>query len=191
MNNSTRVSLCKISRLAPIAMVVILAVPYSLNAGEWKSKGSITFGEIYTDNVELDDDNKKSKFISVVRPTIELEGKGRRAEMSLVGAFEFNNVGGGADSFNPRVRGDGAVELLEDFFFVEGDIYSNQTLIDPFAASGSTQLNRSDNVTTTYDYSISPYLVHRGLPIFRCAIPMMIRSTRAMSFPTVSEKCLW
>lgn len=161
MNKSVWVSLCKISRPASIAMAMILAMPYSVDAGEWKSKASITFGEIYTDNVELDDDNKESKFISVVRPTIELEGKGRRAEMSLVGAFEFNNVGGGADSFNPRVRGDAAVELLEDFFFIEGDIYSNQTLIDPFAASGSTQLNRSDNVTTTYDYSISPYLVHR------------------------------
>lgn len=161
MSDSAWVSLCKISRSASIAIAVILALPYSANAGVWENKASITFGEIYTDNVELDDDNKESKFISVVRPTIELEGRGRRAEMSLMAAFEFNNVGGAADSFNPRIRGDGAVELLEDFFFIEGDIYSNQTLIDPFAASGSTQLNRSDNVTTTYDYSISPYAVHR------------------------------
>lgn len=35
-----------------------------------------------------------------------------------------------------------------------------QTVINPFAAAGN-QLNATGNVTTTYDYSVTPYVVHR------------------------------
>ncbi len=145
------------------AVVVVLLALYasSGNAGEWKAKSNVVFSEIYTDNIKLQESGEDSDFISVIRPGFDVEGKGRRANMSMRAAFEFNDLGGGADALNPRIRGDGSVELLEDFFFLEGDIYSNQSQIDPFGAAGNSSLNKTENTTTTYDYSVSPFVVHR------------------------------
>jgi len=149
----------QIRQLAAVSLVLTLSM--GALGGEWAQKGSVTYSGVYTDNVGLRDKGKDGEFINVVRPSFELIGKGRRAEMSLAAAFEFNDVGSGADAFNPRIKGDGKVEVLEDFFFIEGDVYSNQSMIDPFAAGGESSLNKTDNHTTTYDYSVSPYIVHR------------------------------
>ena len=145
---------------ALVAVLLALYVSWG-NAGEWKAKSNVIFSEIYTDNVKLQENGEDSDFISVIRPAFDVEGKGRRANMSMRAAFEFNDLGGGADAFNPRIRGDGSVELLEDFFFLEGNVYSNQSQIDPFSPAGNSSLNETDNTTTTYDYSVSPYIVHR------------------------------
>lgn len=145
------------------ARVVIAAtcffLAFDVAAGEWLVKSGLNVGEIYTDNVELDEDDKDSKFISVVRPTLNFIGNGNRANVSFISAFEFNNLGGGADAFSPRINANADAELLEDILFIDAGLSSNQTIIDPFAAAGTGQLNRTDNVTTTYDYNISPYMV--------------------------------
>ncbi|MBL4568007.1 MAG: TIGR03016 family PEP-CTERM system-associated outer membrane protein [Porticoccus sp.] len=132
---------------------------FDVMAGEWLVKSGLDVSEVYTDNVELDEDDKDSKFITVVRPTLNFIGNGNRANVSFISAFGFNNLGGGADSFFPRIRANADAELLEDQLFLDAGLSSNQTIIDPFAAAGNSQLNRSDNVTTTYNYNISPYVV--------------------------------
>ena len=147
--------------IAKIGLLVSVAcfLACDVAAGEWLVKSGLNVGEVYTDNVELDDNDKESKFISVVRPTFNLIGKGNRANVSFLSAFEFNNSGSGADSFSPKISGSADAELLEDVLFIDANLSSNQSTIDPFASAGNSQLNQSDNVTTTYDYSISPYVV--------------------------------
>lgn len=149
------------SYIAKMGLLVSMACFFACNvsAGEWRVKSGLNVGEVYTDNVELDDNDKESKFISVVRPTFNLIGKGNRANVSFLSAFEFNNSGSGADSFSPKISANADAELFEDVLFIDADLSSNQSTIDPFSAAGNSQLNQSDNVTTTYDYSISPYVV--------------------------------
>ena len=149
------------SYIAKTGLLVSVAYFFACgaSAGEWRVKSGLNVGQVYTDNVELDDDDKESKFVSVVRPTFNLVGKGNRANVSFISAFEFNNSGSGADSFSPKISATADAELLEDVLFIDADLSSNQSTIDPFAAAGNSQLNQSDNVTTTYDYSISPYVV--------------------------------
>jgi len=149
------------SYIAQMGLLVSMACFFACNvsAGEWRVKSGLNVGEVYTDNVELDDSDKESKFISVVRPTFNLVGKGNRANVSFISSFEFNNSGSGADSFSPKISANADAELFEDVLFIDADLSSNQSTIDPFSAAGNSQLNKSDNVTTTYDYSISPYIV--------------------------------
>lgn len=151
----------KIAKTGAVVAVACFAMAFDVSAGEWRVKSGLNVGEVYTDNVELDEDDKESKFITVVRPTLNLVGKGRRANVSLISAFEFNNAGGGADSFSPRISANADAELVEDLLFIDADLSSNQSTIDSFSAAGNSQLNRSDNITTTYDYSVSPYIVKR------------------------------
>lgn len=150
------------SVLAQVLMsVIVLLTPGLAMAAEWKTNAGLRIGEAYTDNVGLDDSDKEGEFITTVTPDLSLEGKGARANIKLLGVVEFNDVGGDADSYNPQLQADADVELIKDFFFVEGDASARQTAIDPFSASGDTSLNERDNKTTTYQYGVSPYISAR------------------------------
>jgi len=148
-----------IARTGVAIAVACVVMASDVTAAEWERKASLSVRETYTDNVQLEEKNKDSELISAIRPTISLTGKGRRANLALTAAFEFNDLGGDADPFNPRIRADADAELIEDVFFIDADLSSNQSTIDPFSSTGSSQLNDNDNVTTTYNYSVSPYVV--------------------------------
>ena len=144
------------------AMLVVLScfvLSFEVVAGEWIVKSGLNVGQVYTDNVDLEESDKDSELITVVTPKIDVTGKGRRGNVKALATFEMNSAGGDADSFSPRIQAEADAELWEDLLFIEGDIYANQSLIDPFSKAGNSSLNNNDNVTTTYDYSISPYIL--------------------------------
>lgn len=142
------------------AVFIILAADV-VSAAEWKASTGLRVGEVFTDNIRLTDSDKDSEFVTTVTPNINLEGKGSRANIKLIGAVEFNNLGGDAENYNPELQADGDIELIEDLFFVEGNTSARQTAIDPFSASGDTSINERNNTTTTYQYSVSPYFTTR------------------------------
>ena len=147
-------------KLAVYGLVTSCAfLPQLALAADWETSASVSAGGVYTDNVGLDENNKDSELITVVNPSFTLKGSGRRANIDAVASFQFNDLDGDADNFSPQGRVNADVELLENLFFVEGAARAAQTVINPFAAAG-TQLNTTGNVTTTYDYSITPYIVH-------------------------------
>ena len=132
-------------------------------AGEWLVKSGIGVGKTYTDNVELDENSKDSKLITTVSPSFNITGTGNRANVKALAAFQFHNAGGDSDSFSPRISANADAELIEDFLFIDANLFANQSLIDPSSAAGNSSINQNDNVTTTYDYTISPYIVrHLG-----------------------------
>lgn len=147
--------------IAKAGLVALSCFVLSLDvvAGEWIVKSGLNVGEVYTDNVDLDESDKDSELMTVVTPKIDITGKGRRGNVKALATFEMNSAGGDADFFSPRIQADADAELWEDLLFIEGDIYANQSLIDPFSKAGNSSLNSNDNVTTTYDYSISPYIL--------------------------------
>lgn len=130
-------------------------------AADWSLGKSITVREVYSDNIELSESNKESELITVITPSMTLTGKGGRANVDLAASLELNNLGGGADSLNPRLRANADAELVKNYLFVDASATATQNTIDPFSASGSDTLNRTDNTTTTYTYSISPYWKNR------------------------------
>lgn len=139
-------------------------------SGDWDSKYGVNVKEVYTDNVCLSSDDEQSEFITTVTPTFSINGSSARAKLNLFGALELNSltdsnkcssVGNNDDNVNPSLNGTGTIELLSDFLYVDGAAHIQQNSIDPFQASGDTNVNRNGNRNTTYDYSVSPYLIHR------------------------------
>lgn len=141
--------------------LLILLTANTVLAAEWKASAGLRIGEVYTDNVQLEDSDKESELVTTVTPNFNLEGKGARANVKLLSSAEFNDSGGDTESFNPQLQANGDIELIEDLFFIEGDASARQTAIDPFSASGDTSINERNNTTTTYQYSVSPYLSTR------------------------------
>ena len=151
-----------ITKVSVIALACFTLAPNVL-AGEWLAKSGLSIGETYTDNVELEENDKDSKLITTVSPSFNIKGTGNRANVRALAAFQFHNAGGDSDSFSPRISANADAELIEDFLFIDADLFANQSLIDPLGAAGNSSINQNDNVTTTYDYTVSPYIVrHLG-----------------------------
>ena len=148
---------------ASVVALACFALAADVLAGEGLVKSGLDVGEVYTDNVELEEDDKDSKLITTVSPSFNITGTGNRANVRALAAFQFHNAGGDSDAFSPRISASADAELIEDFLFIDADLFTNQSLIDPLAAAGNSSINQTDNVTTTYDYTISPYIVrHLG-----------------------------
>lgn len=151
-----------IAKVSVIALACFTLAPDVL-AGEWLAKSGLSVGETYTDNVELDENGKDSKLITIVSPSFNITGTGSKANLKALASFQFHNAGGSSDSFIPKISANADAELIEDFLFIDADLFANQSLIDPLATAGNSSVNQNDNVTTTYNYTISPYIVrHLG-----------------------------
>lgn len=153
-----------------IAAACVCSVSQGALAGDWKSGYGVNVREVFTDNVCLSEDNKKSEFITTVTPNFSIKGSSGRAKLNVYGAMEVNNLtdsnkcssnGGNDDNLNPRLSGNGTVELVSNLLYIDGTANIQQNSINPFEPSGDSNLNRNDNRNTTYDYSVSPYLIHR------------------------------
>jgi len=130
-------------------------------AAAWTLSKGATFSTTYTDNSRLEDSGKESDFIATINPHVALKGSGARANVDFVGSFQIDSRSEGSDSLNPRLRLDADAELMRNLFFVDAHATATQNAIDPYARGGNDTLSRTDNVTTTYNYNISPYLVSR------------------------------
>jgi len=127
----------------------------------WTLTKGATFGTTYTDNARLEDSGKESDFIATINPHVALKGSGARANVDFVGSFQIDSRSEGSNSLNPRLRFDSDAELIRNLFFVDANATATQNAIDPYARGGNDTLSRTDNVTTSYSYNISPYLIGR------------------------------
>lgn len=163
-------------------------------AAEWRIAKSLTVSEIYTDNVDLTHDQKKSDLITTLTPNISLSGKGARANVSMNASLQANSLGGGADALNPRLGANADAELLEGFVFMDASVNITQNTIDAFRPSGTDRLSNTNNTTNTYNYQISPYFTHRfkGLAevIGRYTINYQLNSDDAASDSTSQDVSL-
>ncbi len=119
-------------------------------AAEWTRSASVSVGQVYSDNVELESEDENSDFFSTVMPSVSVQGKGARASVDLNAAVEMNDRSGGGGNFNPLLNATANAELIEDFFYTDVFARANQTVTDPFQASSNTALSSNENTGTTY-----------------------------------------
>jgi uncharacterized protein (PEP-CTERM system associated) len=131
------------------------------SSAEWTVSKGVSTKLTFTDNSKLSESGGDSSVVGSVTPRISFVGKGARAKVNFAGAVKIDGRGKGSSSINPRVQAKGNTELVENLFFVDGTLRVSQTLINPFLAGSTDSENDSDNVTTTYGYSISPYVKKR------------------------------
>ncbi|GMT40580.1 MAG: hypothetical protein IEMM0001_1315 [bacterium] len=133
--------------------------PEVSHAANWRLSENLSVGGIYTDNVRLVEEGKKSRLIGMVTPSILLHGEGRRARFDLAASLIFNT--GSDNPVLPRYRALLANELVKNSLFFNVISRAGQGRINPFAAAGSPVVNQTGNFTTTYVNTLNPYFVSR------------------------------
>ena len=132
-----------------------------IRAAEWDVQKSASLNEVYTDNVRLANSGKESAFITQVTPSISIDGKGARARVKLTGSLRYDTGGRSSGSITPRLNGKANAEVLRNTLFLDANASITQNAIDPYGDIGVDNVNKTGNVTTTYQYSVSPYYRNR------------------------------
>ena len=144
--------------------VSLVGLPFSALAAQWRVNSGVGVSERYSDNDNLTETNKKSKFVTVVSPDISLSGSGGgKIDYDVLASIRHHESSDGDDSTNPALNGNINAELIDQIIFFDASSTINQNRVDPFRSTGDDDVSRSrsDNVTTTYSYTLSPYLVGR------------------------------
>jgi len=145
-----------------ILVSLLLLSPEVSHSAEWSLLENVSIGGIYTDNVNLvedDSDLKESDLIGVVAPGILLRGVGRRATVDLAASLIFNTSDD--NPILPQYRAFLGTELVKNNLFFNAIATADQGTIDPFRAAGSPVANQTGNFTTIYEYTLNPYFVSR------------------------------
>jgi len=150
---------------APLAMVFLLAAPGA--RADIKVQPSVNARETYSTNPSLSTDGSNGQFISELSPSLTiLDNSPRLQFLGRVTEHLYAYSGKqqpGTNNSNLNVTGNGKGTLVQDLFYVDGNVSRTTQAVSAFGQqyqNGYTSSN-SDNITT---YSISPYLVHRFGP---------------------------
>ncbi|MBQ0719382.1 MAG: TIGR03016 family PEP-CTERM system-associated outer membrane protein [Gammaproteobacteria bacterium] len=144
--------------------VSLVGLPCAVLAGQWRVNSGVGVSERYSDNDNLSATDKKDKFVTVVSPDISLSGNGGgKITYDVLASLTHHESSDGGDSTNPSLNGNANAELIDQVLFFDVSSTINQNRVDPFRSTGDDDVSRSssDNVTTTYSYTLSPYLVGR------------------------------
>lgn len=151
-----------------VGLMVSLFASVEALSGDWKTSYGVSLREQYTDNVCLERDDNEDEWITTLSPVLNVKGSGGRVHLDVKAALEINDLSNNShecnnnvdsDSFNPRVNASGTVELVSSRLFIDIKAQVQQNRRDAFSGGGDSNLNRDDNTNTTYDYSVSPYVV--------------------------------
>ena len=143
-------------------VISLVGLPCTSLAAQWRVNSSMGVSERYSDNDKLSATDKKDKFVTVISPEISLSGSGGgRIEYDVLASLRHNEASDGEDSTNPSLDANANAELIDRILFFDASSMINQNRVDPFRSTGDDDVSRSrsDNVTTTYSYTLSPYLV--------------------------------
>ena len=129
--------------------------------GGWLITPSISVLETYTDNVALAPSNRKeSDFITSVTPGLRIEGKGARANLSLVYRRHELLYAGESDRNSSQnfLNATGSLEAIERWLFIDAGATITQQAISAFGSQPTVTENVSSNRVETSSYFISPYI---------------------------------
>ncbi|MGD8629323.1 MAG: TIGR03016 family PEP-CTERM system-associated outer membrane protein [Gammaproteobacteria bacterium] len=145
---------------ARLVLVLFLVYASTANAGDWDITPRISLGEIFSDNINLDDDDKKSDLVTDISPGVSIHGEGGRLKADI--DYEMQNLiflnETGASGSNHLLDAKATAELAKRLFFVDADSSMGQTIIDANRSISNNNINNSGNRTDYYFYSLSPYL---------------------------------
>ena len=141
-------------------LLVVLLCAGSAYAGNWEIEPRVSVAEIFSDNINLDDDNKEYDLVTEVTPGISIRGEGGRLSADI--DYEMQNLiflnETDATGSNHQLDGRGNAELLRDLFFVDARAGIGQSLVSANRTISNNNINNNSNRTDYYAYSLSPYL---------------------------------
>ena len=129
------------------------------SAADWKLTAGVGASETYTDNVALGSSGRQGgDFVTSITPTISAKKDGARLKVDA--QYALQNLFYARDStrnvlfhqLNARAK----VELYEREFFLDTFATISQSAISPLGATGSDNVNATNNIANNRSFSISP-----------------------------------
>lgn len=132
-------------------------------AGDWDISPTMSVEELFTDNVDLSQTDRKADFISVVRPGISVERTGAaRSHFSLDFSFEYSRYLRDSNRTDRRkyLEANAGAEIFEDVFFVDGMASISQATISATRGESATEITDQGNRTEVVVGMVNPNLRH-------------------------------
>jgi uncharacterized protein (PEP-CTERM system associated) len=132
-------------------------------AGDWKIVPRVSGEELYTDNVNLSQQDKQSDFITIIRPGISIEREGAaRSHLSLDYSLDFTRYLRDTQRKSTRqyLQAEAGAEVIEDIFFVDGEASITQQSIVNTGAESGTAITDNSNRTEVVSTSVNPNIRH-------------------------------
>lgn len=128
----------------------------------WHLEPSIFVQETLTDNVNLVPSSlATSDLVTEITPVLRFTEKGARTRLAgsiAVQGLLYARTGAENNKIYPLADLLGNVELLDNFFYVEGAVNVLQQFFNPFGAQPTNIANATPNRYTTALYRVSPYI---------------------------------
>ncbi|MEH6525463.1 MAG: TIGR03016 family PEP-CTERM system-associated outer membrane protein [Sneathiella sp.] len=133
-------------------------------AADWIFTPYVGIREAYTDNVLSTATNTESDFLTTLSAGFTIDGIGNRLNLrgSYDGAYDKYVDTSELDGFRHSLLGSANAELVEDHFFLDGQIaYTPEDLSTTGGGSSAIDRTLSSEQTQVLNYSISPYYLQR------------------------------
>ena len=149
----------RIARLiAGVALLAVLTTRADPASAEPRFRPSLSVGQEFSDNVDLDPEDEQSAFITRVTPGISFRGHTSRFRGGFDGAISTRYTTEGDDEgfqANGALAADGDLRLVDDYLFLEGNASVSQEVLD------NDQAQAEANLDTVQVYRLSPVLRNR------------------------------
>lgn len=132
-----------------------------VQAANWTIQPSIQVRETLTDNLYLSSSSDKTgDLVTGITPGISIKGEGSRAKLRLAYGYTEQLYLRESNQRNSQnsLRAIGALEAVEDFFFIDATGTISQQYLSAFGAVSPSTANVNNNQTETSNYSLSPYV---------------------------------
>ena len=140
-----------------------LVVPESFLAGDWRVQPFAVGRITYTDNVDLEpDDRKQDALITEAGPGLSFEANTARLQAAAEGSivYQRTSLNREEDDIRAELAGTATAEWVENLFWTDAAAsVSQQTVDNSRATSASVSNDASTRMTQTY--RLSPYLTNR------------------------------
>ncbi len=143
-----------------LALGCLLLSLTAAEAGEWDITPRLSVAEVYSDNINLDDNDKESDLITEITPGLSVHGQGGRLSVDF--DYQLQNTifidNSDANGSFHQLSADATAELAKDLFFLDASSSMGQAIIDADETFSVGNLNTAGNRTDFITYSLSPYL---------------------------------
>jgi uncharacterized protein (PEP-CTERM system associated) len=143
-----------------LALALLFFCAASVYAGDWTITPRVTVGEIYSDNINLDDDDKEGDLITEFTPGVSISGRSARLEAEL--DYQIQNTfflsNSDANGTFQQLTADATAEVTRNFFWVDARSRMGQAIVSANRTLSTNNINNAGNQTDFYAYGISPYI---------------------------------
>jgi len=135
-----------------------LVMPHTAIAFDWRVRPTLSMSEVFSDNLELSDNAKKSGFVTEVAPGLSMFGQSPWSNFNLNYRLQglYNAGGSDAIDINHQLQMNSLYQAVRNTLFLRtSSSISQQNINNSYIATDNITGNRDR--TTVTNFNISPY----------------------------------